>query len=242
MGNNNSMTIDELIKLPEEKTLEFKRDTSALKKIMQTIVAFANTAGGSIIIGLEDSGEIYGVDDPLLTEEQLTSSISDSIAPMLIPDIEIGTVEGKAGLSRIRNRVIVRTFKELGLMEEWGSGYKRIYDFCIENGYPVPEWQEVGPTLRVTIYPHPEAKEIAPHVTPHVTPHVKRLLNVCAEPTNREQLQISLGVKDRKYFYEAYLNPALKSGLIEYTIPDKPKSKLQQYRLTESGRIYFENQ
>jgi len=65
----------------------------------------------------------------------------------------------KAGLSRIRNRVIARVFRELGLMEEWGSGYRRVTDSCSRTGYPVPEWQEVGPSLRVTIFPHPEAGE-----------------------------------------------------------------------------------
>jgi len=44
-------------------------------------------------------------------------------------------------------------------MEEWGSGYRRVTDSCTRAGYPVPEWQEVGPSLRVTIFPHPEARE-----------------------------------------------------------------------------------
>jgi predicted HTH transcriptional regulator len=55
--------------------------------------------------------------------------------------------------------VIARVFRELGLMEEWGSGYRRVADSCARDGYPVPEWQEVGPSLRVTIFPHPEAGE-----------------------------------------------------------------------------------
>jgi len=90
------MTIDQLIHLPEGKTLEFKRDTSTLKKIMKTIVAFANTAGGTLVIGRENDGEIVGVDDPLQVEEQLTSSIADSIAPLIMPDIEIISFKGKA--------------------------------------------------------------------------------------------------------------------------------------------------
>jgi len=72
----------------------------------------------------------------------------------------------KAGISRIRNRVIARIFKELGLMEEWGSGYKRVTDFCKESGYPVPDWQEIGPALRVIIYPHPDVDELFPPVAP----------------------------------------------------------------------------
>jgi ATP-dependent DNA helicase RecG len=49
-------------------------------------------------------------------------------------------------------------------------------------------------------------------------------------------LQKSLGLVDRKNFRINYLNPALEEGLIELTIPDKPKSSKQKYRLTEKGR------
>jgi len=59
------MTFAENIITSAGKTLKFKRDTSALKQIMMTIVAFANNAGGSIIIGREDDGEIIGVEDNL---------------------------------------------------------------------------------------------------------------------------------------------------------------------------------
>jgi hypothetical protein len=34
---------------------------------------------------------------------------------------------------------------------------------------------------------------------------------------------------------ENYIAPALKTRLIEYTIPDKPNSRLQRYRLTLAG-------
>lgn len=61
----------------------------------------------------------------------------------------------KAGVSRVRNRVIARVFSELNLMEEWGSGYKRVIEACYEGGYPEPEWQELGTSVRVIFYPHP---------------------------------------------------------------------------------------
>ena len=67
----------------------------------------------------------------------------------------------KAGVSKIRNRVIARVCGEMGLMEEWGSGYERVINACRSGGYPEPDWQELGTVFRVTFYPHPEAVENA---------------------------------------------------------------------------------
>jgi ATP-dependent DNA helicase RecG len=79
------MTVDIADQLiaPEGKTLEFKRDLSSLKQIMKTVVAFANTAGGTLIIGREDDGSVVGVEDPLMAEEKLSNAIADSILPLI---------------------------------------------------------------------------------------------------------------------------------------------------------------
>lgn len=74
-----------------------------------------------------------------------------------------------------------------------------------------------------------------PQVAPQVTPQVGELLLVIQGEVSREALQTSLGLQDRKSFRERYLKPALADGLIEMTIPDKPNSRLQKYRLTEKG-------
>jgi predicted HTH transcriptional regulator len=88
--------ISQLITMPEGKTLEFKRDISSPKNIIKTLVAFANTAGGRLLIGVEDgTKEIIGVSNPLDEEERLCSIIADHIAPRLVPDVELMTVEGK---------------------------------------------------------------------------------------------------------------------------------------------------
>ena len=50
----------------------------------------------------------------------------------------------KSGVSKIRNRIIARTFREINLMEEWGSGFKRVIAACRQGGYLEPVWQEVG--------------------------------------------------------------------------------------------------
>ena len=85
--------IADIIKGKEGKTLEFKRDLSSFKPIMKTLVAFANTAGGILVIGRDDNGMVAGIDDVLQAEERLANAIADSIMPAMMPDIEIITFE-----------------------------------------------------------------------------------------------------------------------------------------------------
>lgn len=79
----------------------------------------------------------------------------------------------------------------------------------------------------------------APQVTPQVSPQVGELLAAIRGEMSREALQAVLGLLDRKSFRERYLKPALADGLIEMTIPDKPNSRLQKYRLTDKGRQWL---
>ena len=46
-----------------------------------------------------------------------------------------------------------------------------------------------------------------------------------------------LSLKHRPTFRENYLRPALAQGVIESTIPDKPTSRLQKYRLAENEKV-----
>ncbi len=62
----------------------------------------------------------------------------------------------KAGISRPRNPVIARVLRELDVIERWGSGYRRIVEAGATGDYPLPEWREVGPVLRVALHPHHE--------------------------------------------------------------------------------------
>lgn len=79
-----------------------------------------------------------------------------------------------------------------------------------------------------------------PQVAPHVTPQVGELLAALDGEMSREELQAALKLSDRKYFRERYLKPALAGGLIEMTVPDRPRSRLQKYRLTGGGRRWME--
>lgn len=89
------MNVTELIAAPEGKTLEFKRDLSSLAPVMKTLVAFANTAGGVLVIGIADDGALVGVDHPLAEEERLASTIADNIRPAMTPEIDLVSHQGK---------------------------------------------------------------------------------------------------------------------------------------------------
>lgn len=85
-------TVHPLLQQPQGRQLEFKRDLSSTRNLLKTLVAFANSAGGRLVIGVDDAQQIVGVADPLAEEERVCNLIADGIAPRLIPDVEIISV------------------------------------------------------------------------------------------------------------------------------------------------------
>ena len=121
-----------------------------------------------------------------------------------------------------------------------GSGILDMIARCREAGLPAPDFRQSGGQFIQTLgRPRPAAApevtpEVAPEVTPEVAPGVRLVQALVGEMT-RQQLQRALGLKDDEHFRKAYLQPALDAGLIEMTIPDKPRSGRQKYRLTAKG-------
>ena len=139
------------------------------------------------------------------------------------------------GFSIPRNKELMRIYKDLDLVEQLGSGIPRILE-----SYNKECFRFSDNFLRM-IFPaadevYRDTPQVSPQVTPQVTPQVRDLLIVFKGEESRTELQKSLGLADRKNFRINYLNPALEEGLVELTIPDKPKSSKQKYRLTEKGR------
>lgn len=84
------MNLTDLLCRSEGKTLEFRRNLDSPQGVLRTLVAFANSAGGTLLIGVEDgSRNVRGVADPLALEERLANLSADHIEPRLVPDIEI---------------------------------------------------------------------------------------------------------------------------------------------------------
>lgn len=88
--------IEELLQQEEGKTLEFKENIKNLDGIIHTIIAFANTAGGKILIGIKDKTKgVVGLNDPVEEEMRLANAIADSIEPLFTPDIHVASWRNK---------------------------------------------------------------------------------------------------------------------------------------------------
>jgi ATP-dependent DNA helicase RecG len=84
------VTLEQLLRQPEGKTLEFKRDLSSPRPALCTLVAFANSAGGRLVLGVEDDDKrVVGIEHPLDLERHIANLIADSIQPTLLPEIEV---------------------------------------------------------------------------------------------------------------------------------------------------------
>ncbi len=83
----------------ESKNIEYKLTLpDKSEKYIKTIVAFANSQGGKLIIGVDDkTHQIAGVDDDNLFQmmDGIANAVSDSCVPQIIPDIEPQTIDGK---------------------------------------------------------------------------------------------------------------------------------------------------
>ena len=63
----------------EDQNIEFKQEY--VKDIRKEVVAFANSEGGTVLIGIRKDGEVSGVDDPDEVMLQVVNSLKDAIAP-----------------------------------------------------------------------------------------------------------------------------------------------------------------
>jgi ATP-dependent DNA helicase RecG len=80
----------DLLRQPEGKKLEFKRDLSSPEGVLKTIVAFANSSGGAVLLGVEDgTKKVLGIGDVLAEERRLANLIADNISPKLVPSVEV---------------------------------------------------------------------------------------------------------------------------------------------------------
>ena len=139
------------------------------------------------------------------------------------------------------NPDIANTFFRAGLIESWGRGIERMIDTCRESNYPLPKWQLEPGGLWVVFefskeHVRPQVEQNG-QATPPVTPPVATLLKLLADKGELGNAEIRelMQLKDRTHLRGYYIEPAMAQGLIEYTLPDKPTSSKQKYKITDTG-------
>lgn len=171
---------------------------------------------------------------------------------LLLPGM---TIESMRRASRLRNPSLARIFREAGIMEQWGTGVQRVYDQIAEAGLPEPHVEEVMDRLRFTIFVPSHAPDThlganAKHqdeALRHQSEAPSRsdsrlsgsemalLRHARVAPASRAELMAVLGITNQTRAFRRHVEPLLTAGLLERTIPDKPTSRDQRYRLTDLG-------
>ena len=144
-----------------------------------------------------------------------------------------------------RNPLIADLLHRIEFIEKAGTGIKRMREEAKKYGSPEPKFDTTG-FFTATFYPSPEVRRQALATTAEGTNQVGtklalsrqqvQILAKCVEDQPLVALLAIAGRSDRTKFRNQVLGPLLGQGLLETTVPDKPRSRLQRYRLTTKGK------
>jgi predicted HTH transcriptional regulator len=169
------------------------------------------------------------------------------------PSIDLNNLS--SGQSEIRNKTLGPIFKELQLIEQWGTGFQKLSDELKE--YPEIELKINEPGLSFQIQfikKDYQSKKGEDHAGTKLKlnwdqvgtklglspEQAKKALNLFRIRITNAELMKEFGLKNRTKFRRKYIAPLLKEDLISMTIPDKPNSPDQKYILTEKGKLLLD--
>ncbi len=139
-----------------------------------------------------------------------------------------------------RNPLIAEPLFLTRYIEKAGTGILDMIGLCKEAKLRAPEFRQESGQFIQTLW-RPKVSIESPIEAPAGTKsalsrHQVEILLKCRSDSTLVELMTIVGRSDRTKFRHQVLNPLLDGGLIEMTIPDKPTSRLQKYRLTRKGR------
>lgn len=129
----------------------------------------------------------------------------------------------KSDTSMPRNPILARLFRAIKLAENAGYGFDKMIEGWKTYSQKPIEFTTDSDTSLTTYYLG-EAQDKATE---------QAILNFCIEPKSSSEIMEYIGLKHREHFRKSILKPMIDNGLIELTIPDKPKSPKQKYRIKE---------
>ncbi|KAF5414740.1 MAG: hypothetical protein C5S48_07645 [Candidatus Methanogaster sp.] len=137
---------------------------------------------------------------------------------------------------RYHNRRIWDFLKELHLTEGRGTGFPKIKRAMKANGSPEPvfETDDDRNYFMTILAAHPEAR-VSEQVIEQVSVQVIQILEFCRTERKKQKILNYLNLSPAYTNYKRHILPLLQNGLLSFTIPDKPRSRSQKYKITESG-------
>lgn len=128
-----------------------------------------------------------------------------------------------------KNPTTAKFFKEIGWVDELGSGVRNIYKYNKIYSGADPEFIEGDVFKTIIPLTVQDANQDTIQDTIQDDEDIKRLLEFCRTPRTREEMQQFMKLNNRGHFRKKFLSPLLKGGLLKMTLPDKPTSKNQKY-------------
>lgn len=153
------------------------------------------------------------------------------------------------------NPKLAEVLYQAGYIERFGTGTGEIFRlskeaglkepvFNLEEGFKVTIWRPIVPiagqaagqaTTAGTLRNVQTTGQVTGQATGQVSNPFHKVVLVINGEVKRDKIQEALELKHRDYFMESYLKPAMEQGYVEQTIPNKPTSPNQKYRLTKKG-------
>ena len=148
--------------------------------------------------------------------------------------------------SKPTNPLIAGAFHRTGAVEVWGRGTNRVIAICRKHGARSPVFEERSGFLIVTFKAQMvagDAGEVKSRVESGDQVGTKsgpsrdqvEVLRLCRQEQPLVAMMNIVGRQNRTKFRDGFVKPLIETGLLEMTIPGKPRSRLQKYRLTPAG-------
>jgi Fic family protein len=117
------------------------------------------------------------------------------------------------------------------------SEYYRVLAVCDKAGNSTAFIQFMLDALLVSLREVVGKTSSGEQVDEQVSEQVAQMLRACARnPKSKAELLEAAGLANAYLNYKRHIFPLIESGVLELTLPDKPNSRLQKYRLTPKGK------